>query len=104
LTERPAYRESVRGVIPIDVQLYIWTKCFASNERGEQDLRDCASPVSEARAADIVNTIRRDRSLMSELRYWMSTMQVASMIGRDRTTLARQVLASVDAELGDERD
>ena len=31
LTERPAYREHVRGVIPIDVQLYIWTKCYASN-------------------------------------------------------------------------
>jgi len=104
LTERPAYREHVRGVIPIDVQLYIWTKCYTSNERGEQDLQDCASPVSEARAADIVNAIRRDRALMSELRYWMSTMQVASMIGRDRTTFARQVLASVDAELGDERD
>lgn len=104
LTERPAYREHVRGVIPIDVQLYIWTKCYASNERGEQDLRDCVSPVNEARAADIVNAIRRDRALMSELRYWMSTMQVASMIGRDRTTFARQVLASVDAELEHERD
>ena len=104
LTERPAYREHVRGVIPIDVQLFIWTNCYASNERGEQDLRDCASPVGEARAADIVNAIRGDRALMSELRYWMSTMQDASMIGRDRTTLARQVLASVDAELGDERD
>jgi len=104
LTERPAYREHVRGVIPIDVQLYIWTKCYASNARGEQNLRECASPVSEARAADIVNAIRSDRALMSELRYWMSTMQVASMIGRDRTTFARQVLASVDAELEGGRD
>ncbi len=104
LTERPAYREHVRGAIPIDIQLYIWTKCYASNERGEQYLQDCASPVSEARAADIVNAIRGDRALMSELRYWMSTMHVASLIGRDRTTFARQVLVSVNAELGDERD
>jgi len=104
LTERPAYREHVRGVIPIDIQLYIWTKCYASNEQGEQDLRDCASPVSEARAADIVNTIRGDRPLMSELRYWMSTMHVASLIGRDRTSRARQVLASVNLELRDGRE
>jgi hypothetical protein len=104
LTERPAYREHVRGVIPIDVQLYIWTKCYASNELGEQDLRDCASPVSDARAAGIVNAIRGDRALMSELRYWMSTMQVASQIGADRTKLAGQVLGSVEAELGNERD
>jgi hypothetical protein len=99
LTERPAYREHVRGVIPIDVQLYIWTRCYASNAMGEQDLRDCASPVSEARAAEIVNAIRSNRVLMSELRYWMSTMKVASMIGRDRATFAKQVRAAVDGEL-----
>ena len=104
LTERPAYREHVRGVIPIDVQLYIWTKCYASNERSEQELLRCPSPVSETRAAEIVNAIRGDRTLMAELRYWMSTMKVASVIGRDQTTSARQVLAAVDAELRDERD
>ena len=103
LTERPAYREHVRGVIPIDIQLYIWTNCYASNG-AEQDFRDCASPISEARAADIVNAIRGDRALMSELRYWMSTMHVASLIGRDRIALAKKVVVSVDAELGDERD
>ncbi len=104
LTERPAYREHVRGVIPIDVQLYIWTRCYASNARGEQNMRDCASPISEATAAEIVNGIRRNPALMSELRYWMSTMRVASMIGRDRTTFAREVRASVNAELGHKRD
>jgi predicted NAD-dependent protein-ADP-ribosyltransferase YbiA (DUF1768 family) len=100
LTERPAYRENVRGVIPIDVQLYIWTKCYDSDASGEQVLRNCAPPISEAQAAVIVDAIRQDRKLMSELRYWMSTMQVASQIGRDRTAFARQMLASVRAELG----
>jgi hypothetical protein len=99
LTERPAYREHVRGVIPIDVQLYIWRNCYSSNERAEQELRSCPSPVSEGRAAEIVAAIRGDRALMSELRYWMSTMEVASNIGRERMVLARQVHRSVDAEL-----
>jgi hypothetical protein len=101
LTERPAYREHVRGVIPLDIQLYIWTKCYASNARGDQYLRNCASPVTEARASEIVNAITRDRQLMSELRYWMSNMQVASQIGLGSMTLARQSLAAVDAELRD---
>ena len=104
LTERPAYREHVRGIIPIDIQLYIWTKCYASNQLGEQELRPCASPVSEARANEIVDRIRGDPALMSELRYWMSTMHVASLIGRDRTSFAKQVLVSVDAALGDSAD
>jgi hypothetical protein len=103
LSERPAYREHVRGLIPIDVQLYIWNECYASDASGEQVLQKCASPVSELRAAGIVDDIRRDRTLMAELRYWMSTMQVASMIGRDRTTFARQMLASVNRELSDRR-
>ena len=100
LTERPAYREHVRGVIPIDVQLYIWTKCYASNAVGDQFLRNCRPPIDELAAADVVNAIASDRALMSELRYWMSTMQVASQIGRDSMVLARQSLASVNAELG----
>lgn len=100
LTERPVYREHVRGIIPIDVQSYIWTKCYASDATGDQTMKNCPSPVSVTRATEIVNTIRADRALMSELRYWMSTMQVASLIGRDRTQFARQVLSSVDAELG----
>lgn len=103
LSERPAYRENVRGIIPMDVQLYIWANCYSTNEQAKQELRDCPSPVSEERAAEVVNSIRSDKSLMSELRYWMSTMHVASLIGRDRVTLAKRVKASVDAELADHK-
>ena len=102
LTERPAYREHVRGVIPLDVQLYIWSRCYSSNPQGEQDMLDCKSPISEAAAAETVNRIRSDPALMSELRYWMSTMRVASNIGEQRTTFAREMLATVGAELGRE--
>lgn len=99
LSERPAYRENVRGIIPMDLQLYIWGNCYSSNEQAKQELRYCASPVSEERAAEIVSAIRSDKSLMSQLRYWMSTMHVASLIGRDRITLAEKIKAAVDAEL-----
>lgn len=100
LTERPAYREHVRGEIPIDVQLYIWANCYASNSRAEQQMLDCRSPISEAKAARIVDKIRQNQPLMAELRYWMSTMEVASRIGRDRTVFAKEVLNAVNAELG----
>ena len=100
LTERPAYREHVRGEIPVDVQLYIWAKCYASNSRSEQQMLDCPSPISEPQAARIVDRIRQNETLMSQLRYWMSTMEVASRIGRDRTVFAKEMLESVDAQLG----
>lgn len=100
LTERPAYRMHIRSVIPLDVQDYIWAHCYGSNPAQEQQLIDCASPISEARAASIVNTIRGDGALMGELRYWMSTMQVASQIGHDRETRARQLVTQVEREMG----
>ncbi len=38
---------------------------------------------------------------MAQLRYWMSTMHVASLIGRDRMTLAKQIKSAVDGELAE---
>jgi hypothetical protein len=100
LTERPAYRVHVREIVPLDIQEYIWAECFRTTPTGQQTLTDCASPVSEARAAAVVNTIRSDRALMGELRYWMSTMTVATNIGGDRVANATQLSRSVAAEMG----
>ena len=99
LSERPAYREDVRALIPLDVQIYIWTDCYSSDAKGRQKMRDCKSPVSEARAAVIVDRIRADAPLIGELRYWMSTMHVASLISRDRVANATAILAAVKEEL-----
>jgi hypothetical protein len=98
LTERPAYRVHVRGVIPLDVQDYIWSNCYRSTAQQEQELVDCPAPTDETRTAEIVNTIRRDSALMSELRYWMSTMMVAAALGRDRIASAEQLVAAVEAQ------
>ena len=100
LTERPAYRMHVRGVIPLDVQLYIWGNCYHSDASGRQQFVDCTSPIDGPRAAEIVDAIRGDAALMSELRYWMSTMHVASLIGRDRTANAVQLRSRVEAVFG----
>ncbi len=95
LTERPKYREHVRGTIPLDVQLYIWGSCYSSDATGEQEFLDCKSPIDEARAAGIVEAISGDAALMAELRYWMSTMHVASLIGRDRIASATNLRKAV---------
>lgn len=99
LTERPAYREHVRGIIPIDVQKYIWDRCYRSTRTGEQEMVACRSPIAEARAAQIVEKIATDTALMNQLRYWMSTMEVGRHIGRDQVALATQVRDAVRAEI-----
>jgi hypothetical protein len=100
LTERPAYRMHVRAIVPLDIQDYIWTNCFRTTPSGEQTLIDCPSPVSEARAASVVSTIGGDRALMGELRYWMSSMMVASNIAEDRVANATQLSTAVADQRG----
>jgi hypothetical protein len=99
LTERPAYRMHVRGVIPLDVQDYIWESCYRSDQFGHQQLLECESPIDAAKAAAIVDAIRNDAVLMAELRYWMSTMNVASRLGHDHTANAVTLRRLVDAGL-----
>lgn len=100
MAERPLYRQHVRGVIPLRLQTYVWENCYASDIKARQTMLDCAAPVSEAEAARVVDAIRADAALMAELRYWMSTMKVASQVGNDRLGNATQLRAAVDAAMG----
>lgn len=98
LTERPAYREHVRGLIPLHIQNYIWDECYWS-DGDKQELIDCESPTGLDEAARIVEVISGNEQLMSELRYWMSTMRVAQLFGSDRAVLAEQLRDLVRMEV-----
>ena len=43
------------------------------------------------KTGQIVQRIRGDEQLMSELRYWMSTMRVALLIGNERLSFAKRL-------------
>lgn len=88
VVERPAYRVHVRGIIPMDIQAYIWDSCYESDQFGYQRMFECPSPVSPAAARAIVDMLAGNSVLMEELRYWMSTMHVAQLIANDRIAAA----------------
>ncbi len=100
MAESPLYRQHVRGVIPLRLQTYVWENCYASDIKARQTMLDCAAPVGEAEAARVVDMIRADAALMAELRYWMSTMKVASQVGNDRLENATVLRGAVNAALG----
>ena len=100
LTERPRYRENVRGIIPLEVQTYIWTACYSTSTLSVQKMLPCKSPLDEKAAVVIVDTIRNDKTLMQELRYWMSGMHVAALFANARIERATAVRASIDTKLG----
>ena len=99
VVERPAYRVHVRGVIPLEIQTYIWDSCYASDPFGEQRMFECPSPADEARVREIVDAVATDASLMAELRYWMSTMHVALLIEKNRTASATTLKQKIAARL-----
>ena len=101
LSESPEYRQHVRGLIPLEIQLYLWENCWQSDPSGRQRALACSSPVDEARAGGVVDEIRSDTTLMRELRYWMSTMRVAEKTGRNNMGVAIGLRDAVDAKLGD---
>jgi hypothetical protein len=103
LSESPEYRKHVRGIIPLDIQLYIWEKCWQVDPSGQQRALACRSPVDEARAAAVVDAISDDTTLMQELRYWMSTMRVAETTGRNNMGVAIGIRNAVDAKVGDRK-
>jgi len=100
LTERPPYREHVRGIIPLEVQTYIWTACYSTSTLSVQKMLPCKPPLDEKAAAVIVDTIRNDKILMAELRYWMSGMHVAAMFANARIERATAVRNAIDKTLG----
>lgn len=98
VVERPAYREHVRGIIPMDIQSYIWDSCYESNASGFQRMFECSSPVDEETARAVVDTVAGNVRLMEELRYWMSTMHVAQLIANDRVAAATALKQMINAK------
>lgn len=102
MTERPKYREGIRGVVPVNIQLYIWENCWTANASTNQVLLACKSPIEDAIALKVITSIKENNELISELRYWISTLRVATLIARDRTLEANNLKKTIEVELGDQ--
>ena len=81
----PLYRERIRAMTPFDVQNYIWDACHQSDIE-EQRLIECPSPISAARAENILAMYLSDEELVNELRFWMAELRMT--IGVAETTLS----------------
>ena len=89
LAHDPVYRVQVRGLVPTDVQAYIWTHCYKQLEGIEQRLIDCASPIPESRAAELLVPLQQSDSLLQNLRYWNTWLRVSTFVIEDAGKSAR---------------
>jgi hypothetical protein len=99
LSERPKYREHVRGLIPVNLQTYIWQHCHGTNGVADQTLIDCGPPSDSTDTDEVLNKLITDQILLAHLRYWISTQTVATKIGRDRIVEAENLRSLMESEL-----
>tara|TARA_R110002072_G_scaffold148743_16_gene296308 strand:+ start:1714 stop:2487 length:774 start_codon:yes stop_codon:yes gene_type:complete len=100
MTERPAYRVSARGIIPVRLQLYIWENCWSSDFYGRQFLVACRAPADGVDISRTASLLAADTELHNQLRYWISTLQVLQTMGRDRRGEAIAIREAIAADLG----
>jgi len=95
----PAYRETVRGLTPWDVQTHVWAHCHRSSTL-LQELLDCESPIDIAEADAILATYLADERLVRELRFWMANLSVAKGVLEANRERVERLIALVDASRG----
>ncbi len=103
LRHDPVYRTQVRGLTPWSVQHYIWSTCFRQEAEGNaanQQLLDCPSPISDAQASAILDAYQRSDTLLQNLRSWMSTLHVSSLVLDSTRSQTDQLAAQVEAARG----
>ncbi len=71
----PPYRKMVRGLIPTQTQNYLWEHCHIT-DGDTQILTGCDSALSEEKAKEVIEFLVKQPELMSELRFYMSSIKV----------------------------
>lgn len=100
MTEPPAYRALVRGLIPLAVHRPYWEGCFELNDGEERYLEDCPEGVDPAISASGVASIKAHPDVHPALTAWAGFTGglEAAIVGQ--IAAAERAIALIDAELG----
>lgn len=94
----PAYRERVRGIVPIAIQRYIWADCYEFG-LGAEGFVNCPSPVPEEAAAALVNQLADNEPLLEQLRFWVVNLEITLDLAESEIATTRNLVEQVSAEL-----
>lgn len=94
----PPYRKMVRGLIPHQIQNYLWDNCHITNG-DTQILTDCEPGVSEEEAKKVIDFLIKQPGLMSELRFYMSSIKVGMDPLVEQKKLCEKMLQEIEDQL-----
>jgi hypothetical protein len=94
----PEYRKMVRGLTPSVASRHVWTACHRTEVRG-QALLDCDSPMSEPAAQAVLDGYLADPRLLTELRFWITNLEVMTSLISDHERSALALAEQVRMEI-----
>ncbi|NNU16527.1 hypothetical protein HK107_09365 [Parvularcula sp. ZS-1/3] len=102
ISEFPAYRRTVRGIIPVALQRYHTEHCYETSVRQAQLFKECPAPTGLGiETGPVVASLLSNEELRNELRYWVATGDiVVGILYREAArsqALTDRVRASVEA-------
>lgn len=87
----PEYRETVRSLVPSRISQYYWQACH-EQDLAEQRLKPCPSLMEDAEAAAVLEAVIGHAELVSELRFWVDTLELIDRLGVDDIQIARDLI------------
>jgi len=101
----PPYRDTVRGMMPWDIQNYIWDRCFESWGLDQYRLLDCDAPISEERAHPLLERFAERTEVVEQLRNWLRNLELMQIwqvqLIEVSNNLDRRIELSMDNIAGD---
>ena len=91
----PQYRETIRGLTPFPVQSYIWANCHRVLPNADQEMIDCASPITDAQARAILRDFVAEPQTIRQLRFWAAQMSVENAVSAGERADANNLAAKV---------
>ena len=91
----PAYRERVRGYIPVDALAALWRDCYDITDTTNELMKfDCKSELVEMELAPALSQMQDDPELIRSLRYWIGQNEHAR---QNYPTIIERADAAVEA-------
>ncbi len=95
----PAYRETVRGMIPANIQRILWRECYRADGDAFQEFVECEPAVDPNVVSKTIERMTASERLRDELNYWVSTQEVAGIVLESRRDQAEQMQSMINTEL-----
>ncbi|MCA8900459.1 MAG: hypothetical protein KDA53_04355 [Hyphomonas sp.] len=100
----PPYRESIRRLIPFQMQEYLQTQCYRVDILDNHSLLDCPPPDDAESLVDLATQLQADTELKRDLQYMLSYAGVSVDIATNRAKRAHEVLAILSTQTGSTGD